>query len=120
GHANRIPDAAGPATVRPRLEYLARLWLELRPPGLPNIRVQVAAAVVNLTGAGSTSLDMALPGTKARTCVGVVERNLRDEGATETLVRMAEARVARCILPFIPLMRGGAGADIIEQRKAIA
>jgi hypothetical protein len=63
---------------------------------------------------------MILEGTGARTCLGVVERNLRDEDAADTLGRTAEGRVARCILPFIPLMRGGADAGIIEQWKEIA
>jgi hypothetical protein len=102
------------------LEYLGRLWLELRPPGLPNVRFQVAAAVINLTGAGDTSRDMVLPGTDARTCVGVAERNLRDEDAAETLASIANGRVARCILPFVPLMRGGADPGIIARWKQIA
>jgi hypothetical protein len=102
------------------LEYLARLWLELRSPGKTHGRFQVAAAVVNLTGTGNTSRDMVLDATGARTCLAVVERNLREENAGETLTLIANGRTARCILPFIPLMRGGDKPGIIVRWKELA
>jgi hypothetical protein len=102
------------------LEYLGRLWLELRSPSRGSGRFQVAAAVVNLTGAGNTSRDMMLGATSLRTCLGVVERNLRDEDAAATLTGIAAGQIARCLLPFIPLMRGGAEPGIIAEWKALA
>jgi hypothetical protein len=102
------------------LEYLARLWLELRPPGLPEGRYALVAAVVNLTGVGNTSRDMALGQTGLRTCLRVAERNLAEEDAAATLADMARGNRGRWLLPWIPLMRGGAEASIIEQWKELA
>jgi hypothetical protein len=102
------------------LEYLGRLWRELRPPDQPQERFAVTAAVVNLTGAGSTSRDMILGTTGLRTCLTVVERNFQEEDATATLEQVANGQVARCLLPFIPLMQGGADAGIIARWKALA
>ena len=50
----------------------------------------------------------------------VVERNLRDEDAATTLTGISDGRVALCLLPFIPLMRGGAEGSIIEHWKQLA
>lgn len=102
------------------LEYLARLWRELRPLGLPASRYKIVAAVVNLTGVGQTSRDMTLAATGARTCLQVVERNLAEEDAAATLTEIAAGRWARCLLPWIPLMRGGAEAAIMGQWKQLA
>jgi hypothetical protein len=102
------------------LEYLGRLWRELRPQGRRTDGFQVAAAVVNLTGIGNSSRDIALKGTPARTCLAVVERNLQEEDAGETPALMVDGQVARCILPFIPLMRGGAKPGIVAQWKELA
>jgi hypothetical protein len=102
------------------LEYLGRLWLELRPPGSTDGRFAVVAAVINLTGIGSTSCDMILGTTGPRTCLGVTERNLREEDAADTVARIADGRIARCLLPFIPLMRHGGERTIIGRWKAIA
>jgi hypothetical protein len=102
------------------LEYLGRLWLERRPTNLSIDHYQVVAAVINLKGVGHTSRDIVLATTGARTCLAVVERNLRDEGAFQTLGRIAAGTTARCILPFIPLMRGGQKPGIIARWKEIA
>jgi hypothetical protein len=99
---------------------LARLWHEQRPPDQPGVRYQVVAAVVNLTGIGHTSRTMELGQTGLRTCLQVVERNLSAEDAAVTLAEIAAGRIGRCILPFLPLMRGGTEADNIEQWKRLA
>jgi hypothetical protein len=52
--------------------------------------------------------------------LAVAERNLGEQDANESLIRIAEGRVARCLLPFTPLMQGGAEASIIEQWKQLA
>jgi hypothetical protein len=101
------------------LEYLGRLWREQRPVEAPTLRFHVAAAVVNLTGVGQTSRDMHL-GTTLRTCLQVCERNLAAEDAGVTLADIAVGRVARCLLPFIPLMHGGCQVAMIEQWKQLA
>jgi hypothetical protein len=102
------------------LEYLARLWLELRPPLLPDGHFQVVAAVVNLTGTGQTSHDMIFARTRLRTCLQVAERNLAEEDAAATLAGIAQGRIARSLLPWIPLMRGGKEPNIIEEWKCLA
>ena len=99
------------------LEYLGRLWLELRPPGLPQGRFAIVAAAVNLTGVGQTSRDMVLGTTGLRTCLRVAERNLQEENAAETLAQIADGRTAPCLLPLIPLMQRGAEIGIIERWK---
>ena len=80
------------------LEYLARLWLELRPPDQPSSRYSLAA-VVNLTGTGQSSRSMELGETGLRTCLWVAERNLAEEDAAATLAEIAAGRLACCLLP---------------------
>lgn len=101
------------------LEFLGRLWRERRPPG--GGRYQVAAAVVNLTGSWQTaSRDLQLPGTDARTCLQVVERNLARDDAATTLAAIAGSNLTGCVLPFVPLMQGGGEAGTIETWKRLA
>jgi hypothetical protein len=102
------------------LEYLGRLWRELRPPGPPSNRFDVAAVVVNLTGRGQSSRRMKLGKTGLETALQVGECNLEQEDAAATLRGIARRRVARCILPWIPLMHGGGEAAIIAQWKRVA
>lgn len=101
------------------LEFLGRLWRERRP--LEGGRYQVAAAVVNLTGNRQTaSRDLQLPGTEARTCLQVVERNIARDDAAITLAALAGGSVTPWILPLIPLMHGGAETGTIETWKSLA
>lgn len=50
----------------------------------------------------------------------VVLRTLREESGADTLAGIASNRVARCILPWIPLMQGGAEPAIMEEWKRLA
>jgi hypothetical protein len=102
------------------LTYLGRLWLERRPDGAQSSRFHVGAVVVNLTGQGSTSGDMQLQGTGLRTLLHVEERNLADEDATATLDGVASGALAWSVLPWIPLMRGGADSGILQRWKELA
>jgi hypothetical protein len=99
------------------LVYLGRLWLERRPPGLPS-RFHVGAAVVNLTGQGQASRDYQLAGL--RTCLQVIERNLAREDAATVQDGIAAGATGRCLLPWIPLMRGGDAPVILERWKTLA
>jgi heavy metal translocating P-type ATPase len=80
------------------------------------------AAVLHLTGPEQQdTLDMALPadlGAEFR--FKVRQRALRGEDAAATVAAVAAGQRARCILPFVPLMRGGAEAGIIEEWKRCA
>jgi len=102
------------------LAYLGLLWLEERPSAERGERYRVGAIVVNLTGRGHTSRDMGLGATGLRTCLQVVERDLASEDAAATLAGVAAGSIARCLLPFIPLMQGGAGPAIIQQWLGLA
>jgi hypothetical protein len=102
------------------LVYLGQLWLEKRPTDAGKERFSVGAVVVNLTGRGSTSRDMQLRQTGVRTVLGVAERNLQDEEAGALLANIAAGRASRTLLPWIPLMRCGDGADIIQQWLELA
>jgi hypothetical protein len=102
------------------LEYLGRLWRELRVPGRPTVRFRVGAALVNLAGQGRASLTVELPGTAVRTALEVEKKNLVDEDTAATLERIAAWTVDRCVLPWIPLMHGGGTPGIIARWKALA
>jgi hypothetical protein len=102
------------------LTYLGRLWLERRPDGEQNGRFHVGAVVVNLTGQGSTSREMQLQGTGLRTLLQIEERNLADEDAAATLDGVASGALARCVLPWVPLMRAGADSGILQRWKELA
>ncbi len=102
------------------LEYLARLWLELGSASVPEGRYNLVAAVVHLTGVGQTSRDMQLSQTGLRTCLQVAERNLAEEDAAATLAALAAGQWGRWLLPWIPLMRGGATEGIMDEWKQLA
>jgi hypothetical protein len=103
------------------LEYLGRLWRERRPPGQRERRYEVGAAVVNLTGRRRTaSRRMRLGRTRILTRLSVAERNLAREDAAATLAAVEGGTCARCLLPFVPLMRGGAETTIMDRWKVLA
>ncbi len=102
------------------LVYLGFLWLEKRPTDQGGERFQVGAVVVNLTGRGHTSRDMTLRQTGIRTHLAVREVNLAEGDAAETLAGVASGALARCVLPWIPLMHGGGEASIITRWKELA
>ncbi len=102
------------------LEFLGRLWRERRPAAEGAARYMVGAAVVNLTGRGTASRDMVLGPAGPRTHLQVVERNLIDEDAAATLTGVADGRVSRALLPWIPLMRDGGETGIMERWKELA
>lgn len=102
------------------LEYLARLQRELRY-GPNRNKYQVVATLVNLTGTRQADrLEMWLPGmSEIGVELGVKPRTMREEGAEATLAGIAEGRTGRCMLPWIPLMRGAGELSIIEQWKQL-
>jgi hypothetical protein len=102
------------------LEYLGRLWRERRP-DTGTRRFRVGAALVNLTGRRRTaSRRMRLGQSRVRTFLGVTERNLAREDASATLTGIENGTVARCLLPWVPLMRGGGKAAIIARWVTLA
>ncbi len=97
------------------LVYLGQLWLEKRPTDARGERFRVGAVVVNLTGRGQTSRDMALRRTGVRTALGVAECSMAEVDAATVLAGITGGAGARCLLSWIPLMHGGAEAAIIQQ-----
>ena len=71
-----------------------------------------------ITGRGHTSRDMNLAGL--RTCLTVVEVNLCDLDAAAVLADIAAGVTPACLLPFVPLMQGGAEPAIIVQWVQLA
>ena len=102
------------------LIYLGQLWLELRPDEERGSRYQVGGIVVNLTGQGNSSRDMALGATGLRTTLGIIDVNLAGKDAQTVLDGIAAGTIGRALLPWIPLMRGGGEAGIIERWKELA
>jgi hypothetical protein len=102
------------------LEMLGRLWRERRPPGDRGDRYQVGLTVVNLTGRGRASIDMTACGRRLGTRLRVIERNLAQESAHQTLAAVEAGTMATVVLPWIPLMQGGDLKRIIERWKALA
>jgi len=95
------------------LVYLGLLWQELRPTGGAATRYNVGAVVVNLTGRGQTARDMRLE--EMHTLLKPIERDLADADAAAVLQGIAAGSVARCLLPWILLMRGADESAILAQ-----
>jgi hypothetical protein len=101
------------------LDYVGRLNLELRS---RTGTYRVAAALLNFTGpAQPDTLTMCLPGMADYGLrLRIVQRTMREEDAAGALTDIAAGQLARCLLPWIPLMRGAEESTIIEHWKAAA
>ncbi|AMV23026.1 hypothetical protein VT84_01350 [Gemmata sp. SH-PL17] len=100
--------------------YLSGLWLERKPDTERGSRFHLGAAVVNLTGCGSASREMAWPAAGLHAQLQVAERNLELESAEELLAEIEAGHRAPALLPWLPLMSGGDNSDIIDRWKALA
>jgi hypothetical protein len=103
-------------------EYSFRLRREVRHGIGQAGKYQVLGVLLNLTGPEqSAELDLREPSlSEAGLYFRAVQFTLREEDAAETLKRIASEELARCVLPWIPLMRGGAEMVILEEWKRIA
>ncbi len=99
------------------LEYLAIIRRRLRRQSF-----KVVGALVNLTGTEqNSSLEMLLPGQPdVGIRLALKLRTLRNEEAGALVDAISAGRQARCLLPWIPLMRDGGEPAIIERWKEIA
>ncbi len=105
-------------------EYAICLARDLRCGRRPGEHYQVGAMVLNLTGGEQEGvLDMHLPGVDPLQ-LGLTFRvrilRLSRMPAADTLVGIARGDWGRCVLPFVPLLHGGADADTIEEWKRLA
>ena len=103
------------------LEYMLRFRRERRPAADPRLKYQVGGVLLNLTGPlQPDALAMLLPGMPEFGLNGRVLRlALREEDAAATLVRIASGELHQCVLPWVPLMRGGGEPGIIEEWKRL-
>lgn len=101
------------------LECLGRLWREQRPTDKPEQRFQVAAAVLNLSGAARTSRVMNC-GEGIRTVLEVREINAASLDAASLMEAIDTGEQAKALLPWVALLRGGSEPAILEQWKQVA
>jgi len=102
------------------MEYLGQFWQAIKPDPERGSRFHVAGVVLNLTGTGRTAQNMRWPEAGFGTELAVLERNLASENADELLAGVEGGRWSCCVLPWVPLMTGGADSGIIERWKALA
>lgn len=103
------------------LEYLGRFRREIRHGPYHRDKYDVGAAVLQLTGAGPrTPLTMELPGSQVRMAWDLRVVALRELGAAEQLARVAQGKAPRAILCWIPLMQGGADAEVLTEWRRLA
>ena len=103
-------------------EYAYRLRRERRYGRGQRGKYQVLSVLLNLTGALQPNvLDMTettLDGAGLR--MEIVQRTMREQDAAATLHLIASGKWQRCVLPWIPLMRGGGDGGIIGEWKRLA
>ena len=111
-----------PDTLDRLLEYVSRLNRELNRNVTPKRRVRVADALVNLTGRRQSSrLEMELPGgAGVGLAFQVAPKTLPEEDAAATLAGIESGAIGRCVLPWIPLMRGAGQRSIIKEWRRLA
>ncbi|HBI46404.1 MAG TPA: hypothetical protein DDY78_26665 [Planctomycetales bacterium] len=103
-------------------EYGLRLRREKRHGPGQGGKYQVVSLLLNLTGPVQLAeldlreVDLDGDGLHLR----VTQGTLREEDAAATLARIASGEWKRCVLPWLPLMRGGENGDIIEEWKRLA
>src|SRR5207247_752149 len=102
------------------LEYGGAGRRGLRPSPLPGGRFCIGAIVGQLAGNGRASQAMRLARTRARTELGVVERNVHELLAEDVVAGVAEGRVPRLALVWLPLMQNGGEAGIIQRWLELA
>jgi len=102
------------------LEYLGRMWVSEKPFTERGDRYCLAAAVINLTGAGQAKRVFDWYECGMLTALSPSERNLSEEPADRTLAEIEAGTVGRVILPLVPLMAGGRESPIIERWVRIA
>ena len=111
-------ESEGGSAERLLLGYLPRLLTE--PPTPDSLTLaSVGGVVINLTGPAQRGEVSQRP-TLAPECAltgSILQRTLRDIEATETLAAISTGKISRWLLAWLPLMRGGSAAAIIEGWK---
>ena len=95
------------------------LWLTVKPTALPGDRYDLLGVVINLTGTGTAARRCAVGA--AEWALRPVELNLEQLDAGTALDQVAAGAAPREVLAFVPLMRRGGDADIINRwRECVA
>ena len=104
------------------LEYCARFRREIRHGAERRGKYRVGGAVLNLTGPEQQKelLMVVADGEEAELRIKIIQRTLSNQDATATIAAVAAGQLARCVLPWVPLMRGAGEPGIIEEWKRCA
>jgi hypothetical protein len=102
------------------LIYMASVWSNSKPDDERGSRYQVGFVVVNLTGAGRAGREMSWPEAGMNLAFQPVERNLEQESADELLSAIESGSRSKCLLPWIPLMRGADEIASVTRWKTLA
>jgi hypothetical protein len=104
------------------LEYVVTLFRALKKGLPPGVELHVVAGLLNLTGPEQPGvLEMSLPEEDGvGLWHGVRLRTMGEEDASQTLAAVAGGQIARSLLPWVPLMRGGRESANIEEWKRLA
>jgi hypothetical protein len=104
------------------LRYQGDVLWEFRPRRRQGKLPNVGGIIVNLTGTPQQRrLSMVLATQPDRSHrFSVVTRNLAADSAEQTLQAIAAGRLQRCVLPWVPLMQGGAESAIIQEWLRLA
>ncbi len=104
------------------LEYLVRFRRECRPVFDRRLKYNVGGVLIHLTGpAQADEISLLVPGSRDHGLwFRSIQWSLREQDATDTLARIARGELSWCVLPWIPLMRGGGEPSTIEEWKRLA
>ncbi len=104
------------------MEYMGRLRQELRHGPHDHDRYLAAAAVVNLSGPPpNDTLDMRMPGAGDQGMRWRVRAlSMATVDAPGLLAQVGAGAVSRCLLPWVPLMRGAKEATMIPEWRRLA
>jgi hypothetical protein len=102
-------------------EYMMRCRHDRRPEADPRLKYLVGGVLIDLTGRRTMdTLNMTVPGMPS---IGLsfraAHRPISGEDAAATLAGIAGGRIARCVLPWVPLMRQADEAAVIAEWKRL-
>jgi hypothetical protein len=111
---------ADPEMFGRAMEYLGGAWRREKPTGHAGDRFELGLVVVNLTGRGSSFRRMSWPEAGLETVVAGREWNLAELDAAEVLDQAVAGRAPAIVLTWIPLMKRGDEAGIIQRWLEVA
>lgn len=97
------------------LEYLARLWLDLKPAANRGDRFSLGGIVVNLRGKGNSRTRHAFAGTTLHTDLGSIDVNLAELAASKLLADVEAGLAPAALLCLVPLCENGGEAATIGE-----